>query len=589
MSHNVAIYARISSDREGEARGVDRQKEDCLALIERHPDWRLDQRHIFVDNDISAYSGKRRPEYERLMAAVERGEVDVIVAWHVDRLTRKPIELEHLLDLYERTGVLIATVTGEMDLGTDSGRLMARMLVAFARAEMERKAARQRRAELEVAQDGGWHGQRPYGFQITQGTDDKGRRIKTLAIWPVEADMLREAANRVVIDGDTEYAICKDWNERGVPSPKGGRWHPTCLRRILMAPRNVGIRQHEPGYRHGKRSDATVSYPASWPSILDRDTYDEMMAILDDPSRCSGRSYARRHLLAGFLVCGKCGHRMGSVTDRRPRYACRQESDLSRDACRGVSRVVTEVDRVVVRRVFEWLEDNGLYDQAAGSIEDENVRELRQTRRRLESQRVKLVDFLTREVVTEADYKRQCRQFDDEIVDVDRALARHVGSRVIEPMPRGSGLKEAWAEWEADGLRGLDERRRVIAALVDRVVVHPTRHGRVPFDPSRVQVFPAAWAEALTDPGIAAPEPVPDISSAVEQTRDLMAAHPGESFTVAEVAEAMSITWDSARYRLRRLAADDGAVTQIKSEQHPASVQYLPTRYTIAAPSEGEA
>ena len=61
---SAGVYARISSDVEGTGQGVDRQVRDCRELATRLG-WVVGEE--YVDNDISAYSGKRRPAYERLM------------------------------------------------------------------------------------------------------------------------------------------------------------------------------------------------------------------------------------------------------------------------------------------------------------------------------------------------------------------------------------------------------------------------------------------------------------------------------------------------------------------------------------------
>ena len=68
----MGIYARISSDRDGDRLGVERQLEDCLRLAERKG-WQVAER--FVDNDVSAWSGRQRPEYARLLVQLteERG------------------------------------------------------------------------------------------------------------------------------------------------------------------------------------------------------------------------------------------------------------------------------------------------------------------------------------------------------------------------------------------------------------------------------------------------------------------------------------------------------------------------------------
>src|SRR5688572_30028619 len=83
----AAIYARISLDRDGKKLGVARQLDDCRKLASDRG-WEIAGE--YVDNDVSATRSRRRPEYEQMLDEVEAGRVDAIVAWDLDRLTRKP-------------------------------------------------------------------------------------------------------------------------------------------------------------------------------------------------------------------------------------------------------------------------------------------------------------------------------------------------------------------------------------------------------------------------------------------------------------------------------------------------------------------
>ncbi|HEY0697926.1 MAG TPA: recombinase family protein [Micromonospora sp.] len=96
----AAIYVRISSESTGEGLGVARQEADCRALAERLG-WTVAE--VYRDNDISAYSGKLRPDYEHLLTDVEAGKVRALLTWHADRVHRSPEELERFIDLAERT------------------------------------------------------------------------------------------------------------------------------------------------------------------------------------------------------------------------------------------------------------------------------------------------------------------------------------------------------------------------------------------------------------------------------------------------------------------------------------------------------
>jgi site-specific DNA recombinase len=90
----AAVYARISSDQDGTALGVGRQLKDCRKLA-ADLGWAVAEE--YVDNDISAYSGKRRPGYEQMLADIAEGSRDAVIVYHADRLTRRPIELEQFL------------------------------------------------------------------------------------------------------------------------------------------------------------------------------------------------------------------------------------------------------------------------------------------------------------------------------------------------------------------------------------------------------------------------------------------------------------------------------------------------------------
>jgi site-specific DNA recombinase len=72
----AAIYARISSDRDGDQLGVRRQLADCEALAARRG-WEIAER--YVDDDVSAYSGRVRPEYRRMLEDLTAGIVDAVV------------------------------------------------------------------------------------------------------------------------------------------------------------------------------------------------------------------------------------------------------------------------------------------------------------------------------------------------------------------------------------------------------------------------------------------------------------------------------------------------------------------------------
>ena len=203
----AAIYARISQDRDGLRAGVDRQVDECRALAVRLG-WEIGA--VYADDDVSAYSGRRRSEYERMLRDLREGTADGVLAWHPDRLHRRPRELEAFIQLVETHGFPIATVqAGEYDLSRPTGRAMARTLGAWSAHESEHKGERVKSAIRQRVEQGLPNGGvRPYGYE------SDGIRIRR-----EEAAVIRKVAKRVIA-GESLASIAQGLNDQGMPTAR---------------------------------------------------------------------------------------------------------------------------------------------------------------------------------------------------------------------------------------------------------------------------------------------------------------------------------------------------------------------------------
>lgn len=316
----AGVYTRISSDPSGQRAGVDRQRADCEAHCQNRG-WEVVE--VFCDNDASAYGRKPRRAYERMLAAAESGTIDAIVTWHNDRLHRSPKELEAFIDLVERSRVRLAVVTGgDYDLTTPDGRLSARIVGAVARKESEDRSRRVRRKHLELAELGRPAGQLGWGVR----SDD-------------ERELVREAARRV-LEGDGLMTIARDWNTQGVPGASGGPWGAPTLRRVLLSSRIAGLREH--GVDPSGKTLGDLS-PAVWAAALDRQTWDQVRAVLLNPERNTNVRKATRYLLTGLIHCGDCGAALFS----RPRNNTRRFLCAGRRPGHQLGIIADPVDELV--------------------------------------------------------------------------------------------------------------------------------------------------------------------------------------------------------------------------------------------------
>ena len=200
-----------------------------------------------------------------------------------------------------------------MDLRTDTGQLQARVKVAFARAEVMRKANRQKRANLERAQNGDRtpHGIRPFGYQDDRITPRED-----------EAEAIRWACRHILLGGSVS-AILREWTDRGVKPrfegrsrrdedgnevPFNGHWSHASVTRILTNPRIAGL--------NTLPNSGEIIGEGNWSPIITPETWAAVKDILSDPGRTAPRGAVS---LGGFLFYCRCGAKVQRDTRYRGR------------------------------------------------------------------------------------------------------------------------------------------------------------------------------------------------------------------------------------------------------------------------------
>ena len=324
----AGVYVRISRDTVGQSLGVQRQLSDCTDLAQTL-DWEVVD--TYTDNDRSAYKGTPRPEYDRLLADLEAGRINGVLAWHPDRLHRSPLELEGYLDLVHRRSIDTHTArAGAWDLSTPSGRLQARVIGSFSRYESEHKADRIARKHEQIATEGGYHGgHRPYGF------NEDGITHR-----PAEAQVVAEAV-RDIVNGHSIRSIVGRLNNAGTTTATGREWSVTRLRNVLLRPRNAGLSVYR----------GEVVGTGRWDPIVTEDEWRACRAILEDKTRISNPAGGGqiKWMGSGLYRCGVCGSskiRVSKGTTGKPSYRCGANVDKGKSGAH-ILRIAEPIDAYV--------------------------------------------------------------------------------------------------------------------------------------------------------------------------------------------------------------------------------------------------
>jgi DNA invertase Pin-like site-specific DNA recombinase len=313
-----AIYTRKSSDEglEQEFNSLDAQREACEAYIrsQAHEGWRAVPTHF----DDGGHSGGtlERPAIQQLLALVRAKQINVIVIYKIDRLTRSLADFARLAELFDQYGVSFVSVTQQFNTTTSMGRLMLNVLLSFAQFERELTGERIRDKIAASKKKGMWMG----GF-TPLGYDAKDR---TLAINNTEAPTVRSLFELYL----AHSSITTVWEEA---QRRGYRTKA----RISAAGRPFGAKSFSPGHIHfilknpiyaGQIAHKGEIHPGLHPRLIDEQTWAAVQAKLAD-----NRTGERRHKtnrmdanpLSGLLI-GPAGETLmptHTVKDgRRYRY-----------------------------------------------------------------------------------------------------------------------------------------------------------------------------------------------------------------------------------------------------------------------------
>jgi DNA invertase Pin-like site-specific DNA recombinase len=463
----------------------------------------------FLDRvSASRHSTKQRDDWPKLVAGVEADHADVVWLWESSRGDRKAWEWLRFLETCRDRGVLIYIETDrrlyDMAVRRDWQTLAEDGVDN--QAESDKIAGRVTRAMADNAVNGKPHARAPYGYRREYKLTQAGKRVLVGQFpEPAEGAVVAQIIGAVAA-GETLRAVAAALNGDPVPglpagqdrrrklpgaapTPTGTRWTPGRVRDIAVNPAYAGLRAHLPGRRGGHRAhpDAKLT-DATWPALVDAETWWAAYRILTDPKRRTSRPGKARHLLSLIATCGVCGGLL-TVTyrqrqGRRPTYACRDRNCVRIDEA--------DLDQHVAAEVLAWFARPQVREriraaEAIGNAElDAARRELAKTEASLEGWR----DQARRGLITPESFAA----IEPGVVEARDAARARVAELSVPPLARflTDGAGDLAARWDG---APVSARRAFIRAFAAVTV------GRSPSAGHRVDPEQRVRIEYNTPPG----------------------------------------------------------------------------------------
>jgi site-specific DNA recombinase len=431
---------------------VDRQEQWGRSYATRV--WLGPPMRVFSDTGIAAANGDVRPVYGSLRDAVAHGEIGHLWGVEQSRLERQEIGWFVLAAELAEAGI------GEVHTDRDGivcvGDGAAGIKAVLAAGEVRRLRRRVNDALDALAAEGRPPGGRHVGYRRVDGN---------LEPIPEVAEQIRLAAERVLAGWSLE-AIARDFAAKGIPTAKGGRWTHDNVKRALTAPTIAGMRQHR-----GK-----VIGRGNWEPILDETTWRQLCAHLDGPKHRP----ARKYLLSGIAVCGRCGHGLtgriqGGRSGKRPIYFCQTTTG----GCGRLGVNAEPLEEHVVDQLFDALNRDEFWSTLAEDDHEARRAELTRELEGIEQQHVELAQRWAKGELPAAAWDAARAGLDTRKAELTSELASVPAPlTVMDP----ALIQAGW------GAMILDERRSILDIFVANIRVMPAKPGAKVFDPARVHI-----------------------------------------------------------------------------------------------------
>lgn len=385
----TAVYMRVSTeDQAREGFSIPAQREKLLAYVHSQG-WEVAA--IYADEGISA-KDTNRPALKRLLRDIREGNIDVVLVYRLDRLTRSVLDLYGLLQEFEKYDVRFKSCTEVYDTTTAIGRLFITLVAALAQWERENLAERVKLGMEQMARERKRPGgPPPFGYELLAGE---------LTVQPAEAAGVREMFARYE-KGESPRQIAEWANREGLRGKNGARWSASAVLRLLKNPVYHGALRwnYTDSLQRQNAPEEWIIEEATHPAIIDKACFARVQKKMAARGSLHPRVLGSSFSFSGLLYCSRCNAPMRGKTAKSKSggrlyvhryYLCKNKQAGRCDAPairedRLEQAILTELMRYAKEALAAYAEARESLRPVAGASAEELERKRERKRRRWEA------------------------------------------------------------------------------------------------------------------------------------------------------------------------------------------------------------
>jgi len=385
----AAIYARVSSEQQREENTIASQTAALIEFAKNH-DLEVPQEWVFEDE---GYSGAtlERPGLERVRDLAAEGQIQVMLAYSPDRLSRKYAYQILLIEEFARHGVETVFVKSPHGDSAEDQLLVQfqGMIAEYERAQILERSRRGKRhraqaGEISVMSNA------PYGYRYIRKTDEAPAAYM---VEEAEARVVRRVYEMYTVEGLSIGEIARRLNVEGIPARKASRWERSVVwamlrnpayrglacfgktristrTRVMRLQRRRGVTTPKATAGHERPREEWIEIPV--PALVTEESFAQAQELLHQNKIRSRRRTIAPSVVQGLVSCAKCGYAFSRTSAQTSARKLHYYKCIGSDGWRKLGGPVCDngrfirqelLDQIVWTEVIRLLEDPALIQQ----------------------------------------------------------------------------------------------------------------------------------------------------------------------------------------------------------------------------------
>ena len=512
---SVAVYCRVSTDKDDQANSLESQQKYFTEYIERNPMWELYD--VYVDEGLSGTSTKKRKAFNRMMVDAQLKKFDLIITKEISRFARNTLDSIYYTRQLKEYGVGVMFANDNLFTLDPDAELRLTIMASIAQEESRKTSERVKWGQKRRMEQGVVFGRNMLGYNVREGklyVDKDGAKV------------VQKIFHKYVIEQKGTSTIARELREEGIPSFNHSEWTNTVILRILRNEKYCGDLIQKKTITPNYLTHEKVTNKGQEDFIIIRNHHEPIitrelfeMAQIEmakrSPSEDQLAKLGRRYCFSGKIRCAECGHNFvyhdkklasGSRYKfwecyNKKKYGKRKRVDISSGKEVGCDcKPISDKDlKLIMQSIIEMLQINSdsilrtMKTQLSEVFSMDGLEDYETKKASLDSLKEKrnaLVDLYLDECITKDEFKEKALSMDREIERQEEALGEL--SRYKFEKKEFKTVVNECLKYAEDFIKSSEISDEFIKAILEEMVIHKTKVIEV-----KLKLIPGKWKFAI--------------------------------------------------------------------------------------------